>query len=63
MDNEARDRLALEGYDPIYGARPLQRVIQKRILNPMAMEVINGSIKSGQVVEISKDFKIRIKNE
>lgn len=63
VDNEARDQLALEGYDPIYGARPLQRVIQKRILNPMAMEVINGSIKSGQVVEISKDFKIQIKNE
>lgn len=54
LNDRVKDLLAQEGFDPIYGARPLQRVIQKRILNPLAMKVIEGSIKSGQIVEITE---------
>ena len=53
VSEDVKDLLAREGFDPIYGARPLQRTIQKRILNPLATKVIEGSIKPGQIVEIS----------
>ncbi len=48
----ARERLADEGYDPIYGARPLKRTIQQRILDPLAMEVLQGRFKDGDTVEV-----------
>ena len=54
LNDQVKDLLADEGFDPIYGARPLQRAIQRRILNPLAMKVIEGTIKSGQIVEISR---------
>ncbi len=49
--------LADQGYDPSYGARPLKRVIQRAILNPMATMLIEGSIKEGMAVkvEVAKD--------
>ncbi len=47
--------LAKKGYDPIYGARPLKRVIQNDILNPLAKEIISGKVKSGDQVKISAD--------
>lgn len=53
LSDPVKDSLAQEGFDPIYGARPLQRVIQKKILNPLAVKVIDGTIKSGQIVEIT----------
>lgn len=49
---EAKDALAREGYDQAFGARPLKRVIQKRILNELAKRIIDGSIKSGSVVKV-----------
>lgn len=61
IDANARDALAVDGYDPIYGARPLQRLIQKKILNPLAKLVIEGSIKPNQTVNITTEdstFKI-----
>ncbi|GIW94181.1 MAG: chaperone protein ClpB [Pirellulaceae bacterium] len=51
----ARQALANEGYDPIYGARPLRRVIQQRIQNPMASEILKGSFGEGDRVRI--DFQ------
>lgn len=48
----AKQALADEGYDPAFGARPLKRVIQKRILNELAKRIINGSIQSGSVVKV-----------
>lgn len=54
VDDSVKNLLAVEGFDPIYGARPLQRVIQKRILNPLAKKVIEGTIKTGQSVEITE---------
>ncbi|MGE3777008.1 MAG: ATP-dependent Clp protease ATP-binding subunit, partial [Pirellulaceae bacterium] len=48
----ARNAIAAEGYDPVYGARPLKRVIQQRIQNPLATELLKGAIPDGQGVRI-----------
>lgn len=53
VTDEAKSLLAQKGYDPAYGARPLQRVIQRDILNPLAKEMIEGSIKNSSVVKVS----------
>ncbi len=47
--------LAEKGFDPIYGARPLKRVIQTELLNPLAKEMIAGAIKGGDRVSIDLD--------
>jgi ATP-dependent Clp protease ATP-binding subunit ClpB len=46
----ARQQLAAEGYDPTYGARPLKRVIQQRIQNPLAMSLLEGDFREGDMV-------------
>jgi ATP-dependent Clp protease ATP-binding subunit ClpB len=43
----ARQEIANEGYDPVYGARPLKRVIQQRLQNPLATELLRGRVSSG----------------
>jgi ATP-dependent Clp protease ATP-binding subunit ClpB len=48
----AREQLAKEGYDPAFGARPLKRLIQKKIENPLALEILSGKFKEGDVVEV-----------
>jgi ATP-dependent Clp protease ATP-binding subunit ClpB len=50
LTEAARARLAAEGYDPIYGARPLKRAIQQRIQNPLAMELLQGQYREGDTV-------------
>ena len=52
LTEEAKDLLSGEGYDPVYGARPLKRVIQRRIENPLAMELLNGRFKEGDAILI-----------
>ncbi len=52
MTTNALDWLAELGYDPIYGARPLKRVIQKRILNELSKEILAGNIQKDQRVTI-----------
>ena len=52
LSQEARDLIATLGYDPQFGARPLKRVIQKQILDPLAMKVLNGEIHDGEEVLI-----------
>jgi len=49
---EARDFLAREGFDPVFGARPLKRVIQREITNKLAEEVLSGWVKPGHHVKI-----------
>jgi len=44
-----------EGYDPSYGARPLKRVLQKHLLNPLARMMLDGSVKDGCVVKVDVD--------
>ncbi|KAJ3087840.1 chaperone ATPase hsp78 [Quaeritorhiza haematococci] len=53
VDEAAKKWLADAGYDPIYGARPLNRVIQKCLLNPLAKYIIDGSVRNGEVVKIT----------
>jgi ATP-dependent Clp protease ATP-binding subunit ClpB len=48
----AREYLAKKGYNPMYGARPLKRLIQNEIMNPMAMRIIEGKIKQGTKVKV-----------
>jgi ATP-dependent Clp protease ATP-binding subunit ClpB len=52
LSERARDVLIEEGYDPTYGARPLKRVIQRRVLDPLAVRVLQGEIHEGDTVEI-----------
>jgi ATP-dependent Clp protease ATP-binding subunit ClpB len=47
LDDGARALLAHEGYDPVYGARPLKRTIQKQILDPLSLEILEGRFKEG----------------
>ena len=51
LSDKARAYLAKEGYDPAYGARPLKRVIQQKILDPLSMEILDGKIHEGQTIK------------
>ncbi|MEX0368328.1 MAG: AAA family ATPase, partial [Ruegeria sp.] len=53
LDDGARKWLADEGYDPVFGARPLKRVIQSALQNPLAEMLLAGDIKDGEKVEVS----------
>lgn len=53
IDPKVRELLIKEGFDPVYGARPLKRVIQDRIVDELALQIIEGKIKEGQVVKVS----------
>ncbi len=52
LSGKAKDLLIAEAYDPIYGARPLKRTIQRRILDPLAMRVLQGTFHEGDTVRI-----------
>jgi ATP-dependent Clp protease ATP-binding subunit ClpB len=52
---EAKARLVDEGFDPIYGARPLKRVIQRRLQNPLALAVLEGEYAEGDVVRVEPE--------
>jgi ATP-dependent Clp protease ATP-binding subunit ClpB len=53
IDEKAKTWLANTGYDPVYGARPLKRVIQRELQNPLANMLLSGAIKDGETVRIS----------
>jgi ATP-dependent Clp protease ATP-binding subunit ClpB len=52
---QAREQLTEEGYDPVYGARPLKRVIQQRLQNPLALKLLQGEFREGDTVRVSVD--------
>ncbi len=52
LSDPARELLSEKGYDPAYGARPLKRVIQKSIQDPLAEEILAGRVKDGDSVEV-----------
>ena len=52
LSDDARDRLAEAGFDPVYGARPLKRAIQQQVENPLAQEILQGKFKPGAVIEV-----------
>ncbi len=51
---EARRFLAEQGYDPVYGARPLKRVIQRELQNPIALEVLEGTFREGDTIRVGR---------
>ncbi len=53
LDQSARNWLAEAGYDPVYGARPLKRVIQRNLQNPLAGLILEGAVKDGDSVKVS----------
>ncbi|MGA6924130.1 MAG: ATP-dependent chaperone ClpB [Desulfosarcina sp.] len=55
LSGSARDLIARQGYDPIYGARPLKRVIQRQIENPLAMEILEGNILEGAKLSVEAE--------
>jgi ATP-dependent Clp protease ATP-binding subunit ClpB len=55
LDRAAMEWLAAEGYDSVYGARPLKRVIQRSLQNPLAGMILDGSIKDGDTVQVGVD--------
>jgi ATP-dependent Clp protease ATP-binding subunit ClpB len=55
LDDSAKELLVRQGYDPVYGARPLKRAIQTLIQNPLAVKLLQGEIGSGQTVRVSAD--------
>jgi ATP-dependent Clp protease ATP-binding subunit ClpB len=55
LDQSAKDLLVKEGYDPVYGARPLKRAIQTEVQNPLAVRLLKGEIAAGQTVRVSAE--------
>ena len=54
IDAEAKKWLANAGYDPVYGARPLKRVIQRELQNPLAEKILAGEIRDGDTVRVTR---------
>lgn len=52
LTERAKDFISKIGYDPIYGARPLKRAIQREILNPLALKLLEGTFKEGDIIEV-----------
>jgi ATP-dependent Clp protease ATP-binding subunit ClpB len=59
ISDEVIRKLADEGYDPVFGARPLKRAIQNLLLNPLSLEVLEGNFKDGDKIgAVMKDGKV-----
>jgi ATP-dependent Clp protease ATP-binding subunit ClpB len=60
LTDKAKKFLAKEGYDPAYGARPLKRVIQQQILNPLSVAILDGEFGEGDkiVADVDKDHLV-----
>jgi ATP-dependent Clp protease ATP-binding subunit ClpB len=52
LTDRARDLVVEEGYDPVYGARPLKRTLQRRLLDPLALAVVEGRFGEGDTIEV-----------
>ena len=62
LNKAAKEWLAKKGYDPVYGARPLKRLIQNELLDELAFQIIEGKVKEGDKVKVSvgKNDKLKI---
>src|SRR5881409_950447 len=64
LSDSAKALLAREGYDPVYGARPLRRVIQKEILDPLSIDILEGKVREGQTVHVdAKDGALEFREK
>jgi ATP-dependent Clp protease ATP-binding subunit ClpB len=52
LTDAAKAFIAREGSDPVYGARPLKRAIQRRILDPLSLEILEGKVREGQTIRV-----------
>ena len=55
MTERAKGQLARAGFDPVYGARPLKRAIQKEVENPLALRLIEGGFREGETIVVDAD--------
>jgi ATP-dependent Clp protease ATP-binding subunit ClpA len=55
VTDDAKDWLAKLGYDPMFGARPLKRVIQKHAVNPLSEQILKGDLNEGDTVVVGLD--------
>ncbi len=51
----AKDLLIADGYDPVYGARPLKRTIQRRVLDPLALKILEGEFREGDAFTVDAE--------
>lgn len=64
VTDEVKRHLAEEGYDPVYGARPLKRVIQRELQDPLAKEMLEGKFREGDTVRVElKEGRLRFEKE
>jgi ATP-dependent Clp protease ATP-binding subunit ClpB len=66
ITDDAKDFLGNEGFDPVYGARPLKRVVQRRLLDRLAVEMLGGNVKDGDTVLVdakSGEIVLSVKQE
>jgi ATP-dependent Clp protease ATP-binding subunit ClpB len=64
LSDRAKAFIAREGHDPVYGARPLKRAIQKYILDPLSLDILEGKFHDGQMIRVDEqdgrlEFKLR----
>ncbi|MBA2743449.1 MAG: ATP-dependent chaperone ClpB [Chthoniobacterales bacterium] len=52
LTDAAKARVAQEGFDPVYGARPLKRAIQREILDPLSLDILQGKFREGQTIRV-----------
>jgi ATP-dependent Clp protease ATP-binding subunit ClpB len=55
VDDEAKQFLGREGYDPQFGARPLKRAIQEHLLDPLATKLLEGDFSRGDTIKVTAD--------
>jgi ATP-dependent Clp protease ATP-binding subunit ClpB len=55
LSDAAKAFVASHGYDPVYGARPLKRAIQKYILDPLSMDILEGKFREGQTIKVDAE--------
>jgi ATP-dependent Clp protease ATP-binding subunit ClpB len=64
LSDAAKELLAREGYDPVYGARPLRRTIQREILDPLSIHILEGKIREGQTAHVdAKDGALEFREK
>ncbi len=55
LTDAAKESLAQQGFDPAYGARPLKRLIQRKVINALATQLLQGTVQEGDVIEVDRD--------
>ncbi|HJY52445.1 MAG TPA: ATP-dependent chaperone ClpB [Candidatus Udaeobacter sp.] len=64
LSDSAKALLAREGYNPVYGARPLRRAIQREILDPLSIDILEGKVREGQTVHVdAKDGALEFRKK